>query len=114
MPIRRRRRQVRITCRKEICSYRRKYAPSRLHCPSAAPVCPHHGEGVAALIGERLDAVLREAGMRGASRAEALRAIAAWAAGQSYAAEGYAQARALVLDALEAVLILDSVKKSAA
>ena len=68
----------------------------------------------AALIGDRLDALACEAAAAGMAQHDIIRAVMAWAAGQSYAAGGYPHARLTMLDTLETILILDAAKKTAA
>ena len=70
--------------------------------------------GCAALIGERLDGLVHEAAVAGIAQHDVIRAVMAWAAEQSYNAGGYPQARLMMLDTLETVLILDAAKKTAA
>jgi hypothetical protein len=76
--------------------------------PGAEP-----GDG-ARLIVERLDSLMREAALHGVSQPEAIRAMMAWAAGQSYLLGGYPQIRAVMLDTLETVLMLELTKQTAA
>ena len=74
-------------------------------------------DGVAAsLIGDRLESLLKEAGQQGVPPHDVIKAIMAWAAQQSYAEGGYPHAKSLMLDTLEAVLILEAaaMKKTAA
>jgi hypothetical protein len=67
-----------------------------------------------ALIGNKLDALLAEAGAQGMPPHEVVRAVMTWAAEQSYQTGGYSHTKSMVLDTLETVLILDAAKKRAA
>lgn len=70
--------------------------------------------GAAPLVGERLDALLKEAGEQGFAPQDTVKAVMDWAARQGYAEGGYPHARSLMLDALETVLILDAARKKTA
>lgn len=81
-----------------------------LTSPASAP----GSAAAAALVGERLEALLREAAVREMPLNDVIRAVMAWAAEQSYAAGGYPHARVMMLDMLETVLLRDAAKKTAA
>jgi hypothetical protein len=84
---------------------------SRLPASITAGAEPAEG---ALLIVERLDGLMREAAHHGVAQPEAVRAVMAWAAGQSFMLGGYPHMRSVMLDTLETVLILELAKKNAA
>ena len=87
--------------------------PSSERLPASITPGAHASEG-ARLIAEQLDGLMREAALHGVAQPEAVRAVMAWAAGQSYMLGGYPHMRSVMLDTLETVLILELAKKNAA
>ena len=62
---------------------------------------------------ERLDNLVREAGILGMAQHETVGAIMEWATKRSYAVGGYPRARSMMLEALETVLLAEATKSSA-
>jgi hypothetical protein len=79
-------------------------------CPDETASEQYARADAADLLRDRLEQALREARTRGLTHHDALRVAMAWAAHEAYATGGYPQARALSLEALEGVLLLDAVK----